>query len=287
MPRLFLTVALLLLPALVFAQSPVPEGAVATRIAGGFKFVEGPVWHDGAILFSDIPGNTVYRWSPGDSTTVFRRPSHNSNGLTLDAQGRLLLAQHGARRVARIEEDGSETALVTHFEGKRLNSPNDMAVHPDGSLYFTDPPWGIRPEQAELDFTGVFRLAPDGSLHLLVDSLYNPNGITFSPDFGTLYVSTSDERTVIAYDVAAHSLSNGRLFATTAGEGAADGMKTDASGRLYVTAPVGVEIYTPDGTLLDQIEVPEQTTNLAFGDADGKALYITSGTGLYHIRLDL
>lgn len=269
-------------------QSPVPEGARVERIAQGFRFVEGPVWQEGGLLFSDIQANTVYRWTPEGGAVVYHAPSQNSNGLALDAEGRLLLAQHGARRVARREADATETPLATRYEGARLNSPNDIAVHPDGSIYFTDPPWGINPWQAELDFTGVFRIAPDGSLHLLVDSLFYPNGIVFSPDYTTLYVSTSHEQTVVAYDVDGHTLANGRVFARTPGRPgeATDGMETDAEGRLYVAGPGGVWIFAPDGTLLDRIDVPEQTTNLTLGDADGRTLYITSGTGLYRIRLN-
>ena len=283
----FAFVAFALVVPRVRAQSPVPEGATVERVASGFQFVEGPVWQGGAVLFSDIPAGRVYRWTPGGGAEVFVAASRNSNGLAFDADGRLLLAQHGTRRVARIEADGAETALATHYEGARLNSPNDLTLHPDGSIYFTDPPWGIQPWQAELDFTGVYRIAPDGSLHLLVDSLFYPNGIAFSPDYATLYVSTSHEQTVVAYDVEGHGLSNGRVFARTPGRAgeAADGMKTDAAGRLYVAGPAGVWIFGPDGELLDRVDVPEQTTNLAWGDADGETLYITSGTGLYRLRI--
>lgn len=277
--RLLLLAACTMLPVATRAQSPL--AAEAEQIGSGFRFTEGPVWHDGALLFSDIPADTVYRWSPEAGTTVFRSPSHHSNGLALDAEGRLLLAQHGARRIARVEADGTETALATHYEGKRLNSPNDLALHPDGSIYFTDPMWGIRPEQAELDFTGVFRLAPDGTLHLLVDSLYRPNGITFSPDFGTLYVSTSDGRTVVSYRVSDHALAEGRLFAAFEGEGATDGLKTDADGRLYVTEPTGISVFDPDGALLQQVPIPINPTNCAWGP-DG-ALYVTAGSSVYRI----
>ena len=271
------------------AQSPVPDGAVVERIAGGFQFVEGPVWYEGGLLFSDIPANRVYRWTEDGGVEVFLEPSSHSNGLTLNADGRLLLAQHWTRRVARLEEDGTETALAAEYDGTRLNSPNDLAVHSDGSIYFTDPTWGSVSGQSdghpELGFMGVYRIDPDGDLHLLTDSLHYPNGIVFSPDESTLYVSTSHQVTVVAFDVSDHTLSNGRVFATLQGNGAADGMKVDADGRLYVTGPGGVWIFAPDGTLLDQIAVPEQTTNLAWGDADGGTLYITSGTGLFRIRL--
>jgi gluconolactonase len=274
---------LLVIP--VRAQSPVPPNAVVERVAQGFQFVEGPVWAEGALLFSDIPGNKIYRWSPDSGATVYYEPSSNSNGLALDASGKLLLAQHGSRQVARLEDDRTETPLATEYESLSLNSPNDLTVHSDGSIYFTDPPFGINSSQRELPYTGVFRIAPDGTLHLLADSLYYPNGIVLSPDESTLYVSTSHQLTVVAYDVANHVLSNGRIFAALSGSGAADGMKVDEEGRLYVTGPKGVAIFSSEGVLLDEINVPEQTTNLAWGDEDGKTLYMTSGTGLYRIRM--
>ncbi len=266
-------------------QSPIQPNAVVERVAQGFQFVEGPVWKDGALFFSDIPGNKIYRWTPGSGAEIFLEPSGNSNGLALDQEGSLLLAQHGLRQIARLDAGNTLTPLATEFDGLSLNSPNDLTLHSDSSIYFTDPPWGISPGQQELSFWGVFRIAPDGNLHLLVDSLFKPNGIVFSPDESTLYVSTSDQRTVVAYDVANHELSNGRLFATVSGSGAADGMKTDDQGRLYVTSPTGVDIYSKEGLLLDQVVVPEQTTNLAWGDSDGKTLYITSGTSIYRLRL--
>ena len=242
---------------------------------------------DGALLFSDIPANRIYRWTADEGLSVFRSPSQNSNGLALDADGRLLLAQHGARRVARLEDD-TETPLATSYDGQTLNSPNDIAVHPDGSLYFTDPTWGVAGRPAPLGFTGVYRLAPDGALTLLVDSLYQPNGIVFSPDYGTLYVSTSDERTVIAYDLADHALSGGRLFVRMTGGAsydAADGMEVDAAGNVWITGPSGVWVVSPAGAVLDVIDVPGQTTNVAWGDADGQTLYITSGPGVYRLRI--
>jgi gluconolactonase len=286
--------ALLLLAAVlplrdVIAQSPVPEGAEVERIADGFQFVEGPVWYDGGLLFSDIPANRVYRWTEEGGIEVFREPSGHSNGLALDDEGRLLLAQHGPRRVARIEDDDSETVLAGEYDGMRLNSPNDLTVHSDGSVYFTDPTWGWQSNQSDgppvLGFMGVFRIDLEGGVHLMVDSLFYPNGIVFSPDESTLYVSTSHQRTVVAYDVDDHTLSGGRVVASLQGNDAADGMKVDSEGLLYVTGPGGVWIFSPDGTLLDRIDVPGQTTNLAWGDADGGTLYITSGTGVYRIRL--
>ena len=283
---------LALLPLAVSAQSPIPDGTELELIANGFQFTEGPLWVDGGILFSDIPANTIYRWSPGGGVEVFRSPSQKSNGLVLDGEGRLLIAQHGARRVARLE-DGTEVALATAYDGKALNSPNDLAVHPDGSIYFTDPTWGLEGRPAELGFTGVYRLDTEGDIHLLASDLNQPNGIAFSPDLATLYVTTSNERTVVAYDLADGEVSNGRVFARLTGgapNDAADGMVVGTDGTLFVAGPSGpsesgVVVFAPDGTRLDAVAVPGQTTNVTFGDDDGRALYITSGPGVYRLRL--
>lgn len=277
----------LVLPIAVVAQSPIPEGAEPERIASGLQFTEGPLWVDGGLLFSDIPANTIYRWTPDGGVEVAIQPSQKSNGLALDADGRLLLAQHGARRIARREDDGTETALATAYEGDALNSPNDIAVHPDGSLYFTDPTWGLEGRPAGVDFTGLYRLDPDGTLSLLASDLHQPNGVAFSPDLSTLYVTTSDERTVEAYDLADGVVSNRRQFARLTGgmaRDAADGMVVDAEGRLFVTGPRGVWVFAPDGETLDVVDVPGQTTNVAFGPDD--TLYITSGPGVYRLALE-
>ncbi|PAP75810.1 SMP-30/gluconolactonase/LRE family protein [Rubrivirga marina] len=268
------------------AQSPVAPGAEPERIASGFQFTEGPVWFEGTLLFSDIPANRVYRWDPeSGQTETFLSPSQKSNGLALDADGNLLLAQHAAQRVARLDGD-VETALAEAYEGDAFNSPNDLTLHPDGSIYFSDPTWGLEGRPSETGFTGVYRLDPDGTVDLLADDLHQPNGVAFSPDLATFYVSTSDERTVVAYDHADGALSNGRVFATLTGGtpfDAADGMEVDGQGRLYVAGPRGVWIFAPDGTVLDVVDVPDQTTNVAFGPDD--TLYITSGPGVYRLSL--
>lgn len=272
-----------------FANSPVPEDATLDKIADGFQFVEGPVWHpDGFLIFSDIPGNTVYKWDPATgSTEAFHQPSGNSNGLSLDLQGNVLLCQHGKRRVARLEADGTETALATHYNGKRLNSPNDLAVKSDGSIYFTDPPYGISSGQEELGFYGIYRLTPEGKVMLLDKSLNRPNGICFSPDETKLYVNDSQARRIYVWDVKEDlTLGNRKLFYTMSGNGAADGMKVDTQGNLYSTGPGGVWIFAPDGSLLDKISVPGQTANLNWGDADYQTLYITAQKAVYKIRLN-
>ncbi len=255
------------------------------KIADGFQFVEGPVWKDGGLLFSDIPANTVCRWTPDSGVTVFLNPSGNSNGLALDKKGNLLLAQHGKRQLARLEHDGSVSALATYYEGKKLNSPNDMAIKSDGSVFFTDPPYGIQSDQEELGFSGIYRLSPFGVLYLLDTTLSRPNGIAFTPDEKKIYVGDCEVRKIYAWDVLSDTLlTNKRLFASMGEPGYADGMKVDKQGHLFATGPLGVWVYDADGTVLDTIKVPGQTTNCNWGDKDGNTLYITSGTEVYRIR---
>jgi aldose 1-epimerase len=270
------------------------------KIATGFEFTEGPVWHpDGFLLFSDIPANTIYKWQPQQETEIFRQPSGNANGNTFDQSERLISAEHGNRRVSRTEKNGQIVTLASHYQGKRLNSPNDLAVKSDGSIYFTDPPYGIKPEQEELGFYGVYRLASDGTLTLLVDDFVRPNGIAFSPDETKLYVNDSEKGHIRVFDVQPDGmLANGRLFAEMkppSEEGAADGMKVDIKGNVYSTGPGGVWIFSPKGDLLDIIKTPEPPANLAWGDypsgtlrdRDYKTLYITARTSLYRIRLKI
>src|SRR3972149_4725840 len=179
----------------VIAQSPVPSGATVEKVTDGYQFVEGPLWREpGYLIFSDIPANTVYKWAEAGGKEVFLIPSGNSNGLAADLQDRVLLAQHGNRRISRIEEDNTEIALATHYDNKKLNSPNDIAVKSSGSIYFTDPPYGINPNQEELGFYGIYCLTPDSNLYLLDNSLSRPNGIVFSPDETKLYVNDSQAR---------------------------------------------------------------------------------------------
>ena len=274
--------------------SPVPEGAEVEEVVTGFRFTEGPHWHpDGFLVFSDIPANTVYRWMPDSAEAdVYRRPSGNSNGIAEDLDGRLLLAQHGWRRVSRLDSLGRETAIATHYEGRRLNSPNDLAVRSDGAVYFTDPPYGIDESEEELGFYGVYRIDPSGdSTVVLADSSFiRPNGVAFSPDERVLYVADSQERLVRAFDVAEDgALSNGRLFVSVAdsARGTADGMEVDVEGNLYTTGAGGIWVVAPDGAVLDRIAVPQSATNVAWGGSDYRTLYITAGSSVYAIELDV
>jgi sugar lactone lactonase YvrE len=262
------------------------------KVAEGFKFTEGPVWHpEGFLLFSDIPTNTIYKWQPKQKTEIFRQPSGNANGNTLDKSGRLVTAEHGNRRVSLTEKDGEIVTLANQYQGKQLNSPNDLVVKSDGSIYFTDPPYGIKSEQEELGFYGVYRLAPDGTLTLLVDDFVRPNGIAFSPDEKKLYVNDSEKGHIRVFDVKSDGmLANGKVFAemkTPSEEGAADGMKVDIKGNIYSTGPGGVWIFSRNGELLGMIETPEPPANLAWGDRDYKTLYITARHSLYRVRLNI
>ena len=275
-----------LLPFLSLGQTSREMVGTVEKVTDGYQFVEGPVWKDGVgLLFSDINGNTIYRWSSDSGATVHLRPSGNSNGLTLDRQGRLLLAQQGNRRVARVETNGNQTSLASLYNGKKLNSPNDLVVKSDGSIWFTDPPYGINANQEELGFSGIYRISPGGGLQLLDNTLRRPNGIVFSPDEMKLYVNDSEARVIYVWDVVSDStLANKRQFAFMGPAGYADGMKVDTYGNLYSAGPLGVWVFSPAGTVLDTIVVPGQTMNCNWGESDRKTLYITSGTAVYRIR---
>ncbi len=247
-------------------------------VSEGYGFTEGPVWMPGeGILFSDIPANTIYR---GDKT-VYRKPSGHSNGLALDRQGRLITCEHGNRRVARTEKDGSTSVLAETYQGKKLNSPNDLVIRSDGAIFFTDPPYGVSPQQAELGFSGVYLIDPKGGLTLLFDEFEKPNGLALSPDEKTLYLGDSGAGIIHVFNVAANgTLSKGRLFAKCPG---ADGMKMDEKGRLWTTAEDGVRVYAPDGSLLDTVAFPRKPANCGFGGEDGTILFVTAREGLYKV----
>jgi len=273
-------------------QDILDDSAKLEKVAGDFQFIEGPIWHpDGFLLFSDIPANIIYKFASNQQVEVFRHPSGKANGNTLDKENRLLTAEHENRRVSRTEKDGKIITLADRYEGKRLNSPNDLVVKSDGSIYFTDPSYGISKEQQELGFYGVYRLASDGKLTLLVKDLVLPNGIAFSPDEQKLYVNNSEARYIAVYDVKPDgTVTNERLFADlkdASQGGVPDGLKVDLEGNVYSTGPGGVWIFSPDGKLLGKISVPETATNLAWGESDRKTLYITGSTSLYRIRLKI
>lgn len=271
----------------------VPKKVTLEQVATGFIFTEGPLWYKDHLLFSDIPQNRIVRWhlrSEGPEVTTFRSPSGNSNGLTLDKSGRLIACEHSTRRVTRTEIDGSVSVLAEQYEGRRLNSPNDVVVRSDGSIYFTDPPYGLKNLAVwkELPFNGVYRLAPDGTLVLLVDDFDRPNGLAFSPDESVLYIDDTARCHIRAFDVSPNgSLSNGRVFIDmqSSETGSADGMKIDRKGNIYCTGPGGLWFIDSSGQCLGRIALPEAPSNLAWGDKDWRTLYITARSSIYRLRL--
>jgi len=271
----------------------VPKEAILQQVATGFGFTEGPIWCGDHILFSDIPRNRIVRCrmlGEGPEVTTFRIPSGNSNGMTRDRSGRLIICEHSTRRVTRTEVDGSISVLAEQYQGQRLNSPNDVVVRSDGSIYFSDPPYGLANLTAwkELPFQGVYRLAPDGELVLLVDDFDRPNGLAFSPDESTLYIDDTPRNHIRAFDVSADgSISNGRIFIDMQApeEGGPDGMKVDQQGNIYSTGPGGIWVIEPSGKCLGRLVLPEQPANLAWGDSDWRTLYITARTSLYRLRM--
>lgn len=284
-PILLLFFTLLLIQTIVYSQNPVIHAPVIERIDGNFKFLEGPVWFKGNVLFSDIPANKIYRWNETEGLSVFLEPSGNSNGLRMDRDGFLVMAQHGHRQIAVRDLIGEEFGLVWEFEGKRFNSPNDLTIRSDGSIYFTDPPYGISPDQAELNFSGIYLWTMEDDLYLLDSTFHRPNGIALSPAESKLYVTESPSRTIYVWDVEGNTVKNRRVFAIMDKEGGnADGMKVDQYGYLYVTGPGGVWVYSSEGQKIDIIEIPGQVTNCAFGGENGDELYVTTAKALYRVR---
>jgi len=291
------------------------------KLAEGFKFTEGPVWVGDGLLFSDPNANTIYKYSKNGKLSVFRTPSGysgsdiadygqpGSNGLTLDPLGNLVINQHGNHRVVRLENDGTETVLADKFESKRLNSPNDLVYRSDGTLFFTDPPFGLPKffddKRKDLPFSGVYSLKAETraawsvpakseyNLQLLTTDFTGPNGIAFSHVDKYLYVSNWDEKKKVVnrYEVQPDgTLANGKVFydfTAIPGEDALDGLKVDTVGNLYVSAPGGLQILSPDAKLLGAIRTPQHVHNMAWGDDDGKTLYLCARSGLYRIRLNI
>ena len=277
------------------AASLVQPGAKVEKLAGGMKFTEGPVWLPGEskVVFSDIPNSKLMQWSKKDGLSVFRK-SEQANGNILDLQGRIISCQHAARNIIRIDKDGKAKVLTEKFEGKRFNSPNDVAVWKDGTLWFTDPPWGLRAPH-EIPGHWVYKLNPEtGKVEVLIKDLAMPNGIVFSPDGSRLYVADTGGHkrhpdakyhdypdTVTCYAVSKKGKLGKKLF--TIDEGS-DGMAVDVNGNLYLTHGQ-VQVYDANGKKLETIEVPEKPANVCFGGKDYKTLFITARTSLYQVRL--
>jgi gluconolactonase len=268
-------------------------------VATGFEFTEGPVWaRDGALLFSSPNTNVIYRWTPEGALTVFRPKSGytgfdigryhqpGSNGLTFDPDGLLTICQHGNRRVIRVNPHGDITVLADHYDRKRLNSPNDLVYRSDGTLFFTDPPFGLPdPGESALGFSGVYRVK-DGEVTLVTDELAGPNGIALSPDERFLYVGNWDDTRKIVLRIDLEGGSSSVLFDMTdaPGEDAIDGIKVDDEGNLYVCGPGGIWVLSAEGEHLGTLRLPEAPHNLAWGDEDGKTLYVTAETSIYRLR---
>jgi gluconolactonase len=303
-------------------DSIVPASAKIEKIASGQKFTEGPIYvRDGYLLFSDIPQNAIFKWTPDGTVNVFRKPSGydgndapagaliGSNGITMDKEGRLVIAEHGNHRVTRLEKNGTVTVLAADYKGKRLNSPNDVVYKSDGALYFTDPPYGLPKEdddpKKELKFNGIYRLK-DGKLDLLSKELTRPNGIAFSPDEKYLYISNSDPARKIwmRFDVKPDgTLGKGKqIYDVTSQteEGLPDGLKVDKLGNLYGSGPGGIWVFSPEGKYLGIIKPPETPANCAWGkytegpdtgkmtaDEEAKTLYMTARTGVYRVQLNV
>lgn len=268
-----------------------PEDAVLAPVATGFQFTEGPVWipAEGKLLLSDIPANRIFSLTSTGRSAIFRKRSGGSNGLTLDKLGRLVVCEQSERRVSRTEKDGSITVLAASFREKRLNSPNDVVVKSDGAIYFTDPNYGIRPEDQEQEVQGVYRLSPDGlDLSLVAHDFARPNGLAFSPDEKKLYIDDSERRHIRVFDVNDDgSLSGGALFhdMNIAAPGSPDGMKVDVEGRVYCTGAGGVWVFGREGNHLGTIVTPEKPSNCAWGGTDWRTLYITACRSVYSIRV--
>ncbi len=287
----------------------VPADAVIEKLADGFDWAEGPAWipDGGFLVFSDVPQNVVYKWEEGEGISEFLKPSGftgsgepgrepGSNGLLLDLENRLILCQHGDRRVSRLKPDNSFEELVSTYEGKRFNSPNDAVLKSNGDLYFTDPPYGLtgldESPLKELDFNGVYRFSAEGELTLLTSELKSPNGVALSPDEKTIYVAVSDPTNpvIMAYDVIADgTIENGRVFfdmSPWAGKypGLPDGLKVDQQGNVFATGPGGVNVFDPVGTFLGRFNTGVATANCGWGD-NGSTLYITADSYLCRVKL--
>ena len=276
----------------------VRRDAAAEIISTGCIFTEGPVWsaREGALYFVDIVGDKVLRWAPGHGLSVVKAPAGHPNGMTYDRQGRLVVCGWGARNIWRFEPDGRVVEIAAYYQGKRINTPNDIVCKSDGALYWTDPTGALfipgmcgDDVQQYLAFQGVFRLGPDGTLSVVADDFANPNGLAFSPDEARLYVNDTTRRHIRVFDVQPDgSLRNGRVFYEDHGSepGNPDGMKVDMAGNVYCTGSGGIHVISPEGRLLGRLRL-HPITNMAWGDADWRTLYVTGRADLYRVRLEV
>ncbi len=280
----------------------VEESVEVEQLGSGFTFTEGPIWNPEGefLLFSDMPGDTRRRWDERDGVQVVASPSNKGNGMTLDANGRLVVCEHSTSSVVRMDPDGTGSGrevLASHYEGKELNSPNDVCIHSDGSIYFSDPTYGRMPgfgveREQDLDFQGVYRIqAGGGDVQLLADDFAQPNGLCFSPDESLLYVNDTDRAHIRAFDVQGDgSLANGRVLIENVGTASlekgdlVDGMKCDQDGNIWVTGPEGVWAISPEGEHLGTVKIHEPVGNLHWGGPDWSWMFVCASTGLYRFR---
>jgi len=271
--------------------SGIVESTRPERLATGFVFTEGPVWHpDGYLLFVDLHRNLIFRLAPDGQPEVVRTNSGRSNGLTLDLQGRLLMCESDNGRVTRMADDGKITSIADRWEGTRLKGPNDVVCRSDGSIYFTNPGGNLEPSVRAIDISGVHRVAPDETLSVVISEMEFPNGLAFSPDEGVLYVSNSQEAMhVAAFDVRADgSMANGRVFADMSkdeSDGVPDGMKVGVEGRVYCTGPGGCWVFDSTGKRLGLIRLPEIPANCAWGGPENRTMFFTARTSVYSMRM--
>lgn len=274
----------------------VGDDAPLEQLGTGFTFTEGPVWSPagGYLIFSDMPGNIMRKWSPSGGIETFRQPSNMANGNFYDPQGRLVTCEHATSRVTRTEPDGDITVLASHFQGKELNSPNDVVAKSDGAVYFTDPSFGRNeffgvPREQELSVQGVYRIEPGTErLRLLVSDFVQPNGLSFSVDESQLFVNDTMRGHIRVFDVREDGgLANSGIWAEVTGEGdgVPDGLKVDSAGNVYCTGPGGIHVFAPDATPLGVIHVPDVTSNFTWGGDDLRSLFATASTSLYRTRV--
>lgn len=274
------------------AQQNTLTAGKAEKVTNGFKFTEGPYWHsDGYLLFSDIPANTIYKWTPGSmESEIYIKPSGHSNGITMDPSRRLILAQHEGK-ISAINGEQEMVTLADSYKEKRLNSPNDVTVASDGTIYFTDPAFGVSEEEQELMFSGVYMLKEGEALELLFDGFETPNGIVINGDESKVYVNDTSSGDIMIFDVAADgTFESPESFASVGAStdsGAADGMVVDENGRLYTTGPGGIFVFSPEGDQVEKIDLPDRATNMAWGGEEDKTLYITTPSAIYRLEMNV